>query len=624
MMILLLTMTQQFCSCNGNNKSLDNNNSSLVDESKTHTLSFDTDGGNEIDPIVQETGTSIKMPYDPVKEGYTFIGWDKKVPDTMPNSDMTFKAQWIKGTMIFAIERNGTAAITSYKGETKELVLPDVVYNEYKLVEIRNFAFTGCTALASITIPSSVTTIKNGAFQNCTSLTNITISNSVKTIMGFSVFSGCSLLTIYCEATSQPSGWDSDWNSGRPVYYGITKENKIEKDGIIYVIQNNKAIVTRYVGNDTNVIIPKTIELNGKTYKVTTIGSHAYSNCTSLTSITIPSSVTTIGSYVFYNCNSSTSIIIPSSITAIGNYAFFNCKSLTSITIPSSVTTIGEDAFSDCTSLTSITIPKSVTTIGYGAFMGCSSLTIYCEATSQPSTFEYGWNGECPVYYGLTNSINISNISSVSSVPIGQSVTVTGVVVDARNNGKGFYIVDGTGAIYVYNYDGKAGVGTTIAWGTKVKLTAMRGENDGTYNKSSVQLVYNETAIITAMGKEAMPLTGAQDLTITQFKAWKTDGTEDYSGGFYKVRGYLAKYTPSGKDYSNYELSDDANYIPFFAVDSTVYATELADYFAEGKTTTSGDTTKTTAQFDVYLAVYDRSVYKNKWRVVPLAFVEVA
>ena len=239
---------------------------------------------------------------------------------------------------------------------------------------------------------------------------------------------------------------------------------------------------------------------------------------------------------------------------------------------------------------------------------------------------------EFPVILMPTEKIDSKEktIAEVKNVAVGQYVTITGVVVDARNN-KGYYIVDETGAIYVYDSNRTSGVGTTIAWETKVKLTAMRGESNGDHNKSSVQLVYNEVATITAMGKEDMPLTGAQDLTITQFKAWKGDGSEDYSGGFYKVRGYLAKYSHTSKDgktYTIYEVVDDAGkYIQFYAVDSTVFATELADYFAEGKTSTetstSGETTKTTAQFDVYLAVYDRQVSKKKWRVAPLAFVQV-
>lgn len=396
MLVLLLTMTQQLCSCNNSNSgnpstinnpstisnssnisnSLNQDNSSLVDENETHTLSFDTDGGNEITPIVQETGTSIKIPYDPIKEGYTFIGWDKKVPETMPNSDMTFKAQWIEGTMRFSIERNGTAAITSYMGEAKELVLPNVIYNEYKLVEIRESAFLTCTSLTNIIIPSSVTTIGYSAFLSCENLNSIIIPNSVITIMGNAI-QNCYSLIIYCEATSQPSSWASNWNPNDiPVYYGITKDNKIEKDGIIYVIQDDEAIVTRYAGSDTNVTIPSTIELNGMVYNVTKIGDKSFSNCTSLTSITIPSS-----------------------IKAIGKYAFSKCKSLTSITIPNSVKTIEEYAF-----------------------YSCSNLIIYCEAISQPDGWDLNWD-----------SLGSSS-SSVLLVYYGNKMEKDGIIYVIQNN----------------------------------------------------------------------------------------------------------------------------------------------------------------------------------------------
>ena len=78
-------------------------------------------------------------------------------------------------------------------------------------------------------------------------------------------------------------------------------------------------------------------------------------------------------------------IVFDDNITTIGNYAFSGCSSLTSVTIPS-VTTIGNYAFYGCSSLTSVTIPDSVTTIGYYAFRDCSSLTsVYCKATTPPA-----------------------------------------------------------------------------------------------------------------------------------------------------------------------------------------------------------------------------------------------
>ena len=108
---------------------------------------------------------------------------------------------------------------------------------------------------------------------------------------------------------------------------------------------------------------------------VTSIGSYAFDDCKSLTSVTIPDSVTSIGERAFQGCESLTSVTIPDSVTIIGGEAFFGCTSLTSVTIPDSVTSIDQYAFYKCESLTSVTIPGSVTSIGVGAFAYCKSLT---------------------------------------------------------------------------------------------------------------------------------------------------------------------------------------------------------------------------------------------------------
>ena len=181
-----------------------------------------------------------------------------------------------------------------------------------------------------------------------------------------------------------------------------------EVDGIYYGIMSygpNKVFVTSW-GNlspspaySGAITIPSTVEYNGETYSVTSIGEKAFYNCDGLTDITIPNSVTSIQKDAFCRCTNLTSITIPNSVTSIGECAFQACESLTSVTIPESVTTLGDQAFHSCSNLTSVTIesqavasmshlwPKfggevttyifgdNITSIGISAFSGCTELT---------------------------------------------------------------------------------------------------------------------------------------------------------------------------------------------------------------------------------------------------------
>ena len=115
--------------------------------------------------------------------------------------------------------------------------------------------------------------------------------------------------------------------------------------------------------------------------------------------------VTSIGDSAFWQCSSMTSIKLPSSVTSIGDSAFWQCSGLISVEIPSSVTSIGARAFKYCTSLVSIVIPKEVTSMGKEAFHVCDVLKIYCEAESKPSGWASDWNiSSRPVVWGYNKS----------------------------------------------------------------------------------------------------------------------------------------------------------------------------------------------------------------------------
>ena len=141
------------------------------------------------------------------------------------------------------------------------------------------------------------------------------------------------------------------------------------------------------------VNIPETATYESTTYSVTSIGSSAFYNCRSLTSVTIPNSVTSIKDHAFSNCDSLTSVTIGNGVTVIEDYAFESCNSLTSVTIPNSVTSIGKCAFAWCSGLTSVTIGNGVTSIENQAFGSCSSLTSITIGNGVTSIGNHAFNG---------------------------------------------------------------------------------------------------------------------------------------------------------------------------------------------------------------------------------------
>ena len=147
--------------------------------------------------------------------------------------------------------------------------------------------------------------------------------------------------------------------------------------------------------NLTSVTIPETI---------TSIGQAAFQSCTQLTNVNLSSGLKEVAKYAFSSCWRLESIVLPNGITNIADFVFSNCMGLEDIVIPNSVVSIGSHSFYNCPKLQHITIPSKIKNIGYCAFSACTSLgAIEFEGNSPSvngSAFVFGTsiNSNCCAY----------------------------------------------------------------------------------------------------------------------------------------------------------------------------------------------------------------------------------
>ena len=114
---------------------------------------------------------------------------------------------------------------------------------------------------------------------------------------------------------------------------------------------------------------------------VTATSFAAFSYCTSLVSVVLPSRLTSLGRASFYGCNKLASVKLPPGLTTINESVFYGCTDLVLTSLPSGVTTIGNEAFRDCHKVALTSLPRGVTSIGYETFRNCANLAL----TSLPS-----------------------------------------------------------------------------------------------------------------------------------------------------------------------------------------------------------------------------------------------
>ena len=258
----------------------------------------------------------------------------------------------------------------------------DVLFNKDKseIISFRN------QEIESYIIPDSVTSIGDGAFGCCSSLSSLVIPDSVVNIKGNPFYFWKGKL----ECLSASFIYEDN------VLFNMDKSKLISyrnQEAKSFIIPNGVISIEKYAFSDCSSLIsisvPKSVTSIGDgafwgcsslrslviPNSVTSIGAWAFSGCKSLSNITIPDSLTSIGAWAFDGCSSLCSLVIPNSVTSIDAWVFSGCKSLSNITIPDSLTSIGAWAFEGCSSLSSLIIPDSVTSIGNSAFAGCKSLS---------------------------------------------------------------------------------------------------------------------------------------------------------------------------------------------------------------------------------------------------------
>ena len=263
------------------------------------------------------------------------------------------------------------------------------------MTEIPEHAFDHCTSLASVTIPSYITTLHASAFWYLKIEGNYTQ-------MALTIEDSPNPLTIYDSGSSG--------NNDMPFYDVDVIGAYIGRDIIRTAKEGNTAFATACLFNT---------KLTSVTFgpQVTTIGDHMFDGSTSLNQILFEegSRLTTIGEGAFKNIEANFAFAMPNSVTTLGDEAFQN-SGITELQLSDHLTTIGEYAFENCDALYRVTIPASVTKIGHYAFANCETSYFSLTIEDSDDPIEFVCNNSWPQFCDFPNLF----------VYLGRNITVTG------------------------------------------------------------------------------------------------------------------------------------------------------------------------------------------------------
>ncbi|MCQ2482556.1 MAG: leucine-rich repeat protein [Clostridia bacterium] len=253
-----------------------------------------------------------------------------------------------------------------------------------KNIQVINDGFCqGCTSLKVVSIPALTQSIKENAFSGCTSLQYFNIASGSKLdTIGDYAFSGCSSLSSF----SMP---DTVINLGKGVYQNCNKLAAVDMSTKIFSVQddtfkNCSSLTSIAIGNDATYIGTdafsgctnlKEVKMPDDNASLATIGASAFSGCTSLKSLRVPEGIKIVPKNMVLNCSSLTTLTLPSTVTTINDSAFEGCSSLSSLKVPDKVTVVPVKMCYKCTGLIAVNLPVGIETVADNAFAECSSLT---------------------------------------------------------------------------------------------------------------------------------------------------------------------------------------------------------------------------------------------------------